>query len=83
VKIMLQENFRSRREVIDGINGVFAACMSKKLGEVDYDENAQLKCGGVYDDEGVAPELILIDVCADEDDLRGKAEKEAAAVAEK
>lgn len=57
VKIMLQENFRSRREVIDGINGVFAACMSKKLGEVDYDENAQLKCGGVYDDEGVAPEL--------------------------
>ena len=65
VKIMLQENFRSRREVIDGINGVFAACMSKKLGEVDYDENAQLKCGGVYDD------------------LRGKAEKEAAAVAEK
>lgn len=57
VKIMLQENFRSRREVIDGINGVFAACMSKKLGEVDYDENAQLKCGGVYDNEGVAPEL--------------------------
>ena len=45
VKIMLQENFRSRREVIDGINGVFEVCMSKKLGEVDYDENAQLKCG--------------------------------------
>ena len=29
VKIMLQENFRSRREVIDGINGVFEVCMSK------------------------------------------------------
>lgn len=83
VKIMLQENFRSRREVIDGINGVFEVCMSKKLGEVDYDENAQLKCGGVYEDEGVSPELVLIDVSADEDDLRGKAEKEAAAVAEK
>ena len=83
VKIMLQENFRSRREVIDGINGVFEVCMSKKLGEVDYDENAHLKCGGVYDDEGTAPELVLIDVSADEDDLRGKAEKEAAAVAEK
>ena len=83
VKIMLQENFRSRREVIDGINGVFEVCMSKKLGEVDYDENAQLKCGGVYEDEGVSPELVLIDISADEDDLRGKAEKEAAAVAEK
>ena len=32
IKIMLQENFRSRQEVIDGINGVFSACMSKKLG---------------------------------------------------
>lgn len=83
IKIMLQENFRSRQEVIDGINGVFSACMSKKLGEIDYDENALLRCGGVYDDEGVLPELILIDVKGDEDDLRDKTEKEAAVVAEK
>lgn len=83
VKIMLQENFRSRREVIDGINGVFSACMSKKLGEIDYDENALVRCGGVYDDSGFSPELILIDVKSDEDDLRDKTEKEAAVVAEK
>ncbi len=83
IKIMLQENFRSRREVIDGINGVFSACMSKKLGEIDYDENALLRCGGVYDDPGATPELILIDVKSDEDDLRDKTEKEAAVVAEK
>ena len=83
VKIMLQENFRSRREVIDGINGVFTACMSKKLGDIDYDENALLRCGGVYDDAGLSPELILIDVKGDEDDLRDKTEKEAAVVAEK
>ncbi len=83
VKIMLQENFRSRREVIDGINVVFSACMSKKLGEIDYDENALLRCGGVYDDSGCAPELILIDVKSDEEDLRDKTEKEAAVVAGK
>ena len=83
VKIMLQENFRSRREVIDGINVVFSACMSKKLGEIDYDENALLRCGGVYDDAGCAPELILIDVKSDEEDLRDKTEKEAAVVADK
>ena len=83
VKIMLQENFRSRREVIDGINVVFTACMSKKLGEIDYDENALLRCGGVYDDAGCAPELILIDVKSDEEDLRDKTEKEAAVVADK
>ncbi len=82
-KIMLQENFRSRQEVIDGINGVFSACMSKKLGEVDYDENARLRCGGVYSDAGAAPELILIDTKSDDDDLRDKTEKEAAVVAER
>ena len=83
IKIMLQENFRSRQEVIDGINSVFTACMSKKLGEIDYDENALLRCGGMYDDSGCAPELILIDVKGDEDDLRDKTEKEAAVVADK
>lgn len=83
IKIMLQENFRSRQEVIDGINSVFTACMSKKLGEIDYDENALLRCGGMYDNSGCAPELILIDVKGDEDDLRDKTEKEAAVVADK
>lgn len=82
-KIMLQENFRSRREVIEGVNAVFSVCMSKKLGEVDYDENARLKYGNVYDDEGVRPELMLIDSKTDEDDIRGRAELEAAAVADK
>ena len=82
-KIMLQENFRSRQEIVDGINSVFSACMSKRLGDIDYDENAELRCGGLYTDEGKSPELILIDVKGDEDDLRGKSEKEAAVVADK
>ncbi len=83
VKIMLRENFRSRQEVIDGINGVFTACMSKRLGDVDYDGNAMLRCGGVYGSEGTVPELILIDCKGDDDDLRDKTEKEASVVAEK
>lgn len=82
-KIMLQENFRSRSEVIEGINSVFRTCMSKKLGEVDYDENAELEYGSSYPDEGVRPELMLVDIAGDEEDIRGKAEKEAAAVADK
>ena len=53
------------------------------FGEIDYDENAILRCGGVYDDSGCAPELILIDVKSDEEDLRDKTEKEAAVVADK
>ena len=41
VKIMLRENFRSRREVIDAVNCVFDLCMSERLGEIAYDDNAR------------------------------------------
>jgi len=34
--IKLQDNFRSRKEVVDDINNLFGACMSSKLGSVDY-----------------------------------------------
>lgn len=87
IKIMLQENFRSRSEVIDGINEVFRSCMSKRLGEVDYDENAELKYGGGYSDEGKVPEILLIntvgETSGDDEDIRGNAEKEASVVADK
>ena len=84
VRIMLQENFRSRGEVIEGANHVFRTCMSAKLGEIDYDENAELKCGADYDGAVPKPELMLVDVTADgEDDSPDKTALEAQAVAEK
>ena len=84
VRIMLQENFRSRREVIEAANHVFRTCMSKTLGEIDYDENAELKCGAAYDGAVPMPELMLVDVTADgEDDSPDKASMEAAAVAQR
>jgi ATP-dependent exoDNAse (exonuclease V) beta subunit len=36
--VLLRENFRSRKEIIDGANSVFSACMSRALGEVTYDD---------------------------------------------
>ncbi len=83
VKIMLRENFRSRSEVIDAVNCVFDSCMSERLGEIAYDDNARLKCGAKYDGSAAVPELILVDVKGDEDDLRDKAEKEASVVADR
>ena len=84
VRIMLQENFRSRSEVIEGANHVFRTCMSAKLGEIDYDENAELKCGASYDGAVPKPELVLVDVTADgEDDSPDKTALEAQAVAGK
>lgn len=83
VRIVLQENFRSRREVIEGVNHVFSCCMSEKLGELDYDGKAELKYGAGYEGDGALPELMLVDVKSGEDDTRDKTVKEAAAVAER
>lgn len=41
-KIMLKQNFRSERGIIDGCNHVFETLMSRELGNLDYDENARL-----------------------------------------
>ena len=84
VRIMLQENFRSRSEVIEAANHVFRTCMSATLGEIDYDENAELKYGASYDGDAPIPELVLVDVTADgEEDSPDKTALEAAAVAER
>ena len=80
VRIMLRENFRSRQEIIDAANHVFSVCMSEKLGDMSYDENARLCCGAPYEGRVPAPELILVDKDSDDAD---RSELEAAAVADK
>lgn len=65
-RIMLQENFRSRREILDCANAVFSLCMSESLGELDYDEAAALKPGAVYEDAAPIPELMLLELCSDD-----------------
>ena len=60
-RILLRENFRSRREIIDCANAVFSNCMSAELGDIDYDENAALKFGAEYYTGSVpTPELMLL-----------------------
>ena len=68
-RIMLRENFRSRKEVLSGVNTVFSLCMSRALGDIDYDENAALKFGGGYEGDFKKPEIMLLD-------LPGKSEDE-------
>lgn len=41
-KIYLQENYRSRKEIVDGVNEIFGAIMTPELGGVAYDENQKL-----------------------------------------
>lgn len=60
-RILLQENFRSRREILDAANSVFMRCMSRRLGDLDYGENEKLICGATYyEGEGEKPELLLL-----------------------
>lgn len=42
-KVIMSQNFRSRIEVLDTVNDVFGAIMTKSLGEMDYTEDAALR----------------------------------------
>ena len=68
-RILLQENFRSRKSVLDAANLVFSNIMSKELGEMDYDADAALRFGArVYGDSPDTPaELCILDGGAGED----------------
>jgi ATP-dependent helicase/nuclease subunit A len=48
--INLARNFRSRRPVVDAVNYIFRQVMSPDVGEMAYDEKAELVCGARYPD---------------------------------
>lgn len=47
-RIDLAKNFRCRQEIVNGVNFLFKQIMSPKLGEILYDQDAQLVCGADY-----------------------------------
>ena len=47
-KIMLSQNFRSRREILDAANFVFENILSREMGELDYGEEEALHFGAEY-----------------------------------
>lgn len=49
-KILLFKNFRSRKEVVDGVNFIFKQIMSESVGELDYSEVEELNPGASYPD---------------------------------
>ena len=62
-RVLLRENFRSRAGVLDACNAVFGRIMSRRLGDVEYDDEARLICGASdYPPEGeVRPELCVLE----------------------
>lgn len=49
-RIDLSQNFRTRVEILDGINYLFKNIMSKALGEIDYTEDSYLYKGLDFED---------------------------------
>jgi len=51
-RIILNDNFRSRKQVVDAVNEVFSRIMKADLGGIEYDADAALKFGATcYENE--------------------------------
>ena len=61
-RIDLNRNFRSRKEVLDATNYIFKQVMGEKVGEIEYDDQAELKWGALDypEHDNTSTELILI-----------------------
>ena len=50
VCIDLSQNFRSRENILEGVNDIFEQVMSQNVGELEYDDYAKLKVGNTYEE---------------------------------
>lgn len=70
-KVILGKNFRSRPQVLAGVNHIFSQIMRKELGNVVYDREAALYPGAAFPEtEEVAAfqtELLLTDISGSEE----------------
>ena len=70
-KIILSSNFRSRKNILDGINYIFRQIMCRELGDIAYDAEAALYAGAEFppcaEPHGGENEIILIETRETED----------------
>ncbi|WP_048602082.1 helicase-exonuclease AddAB subunit AddA [Rubeoparvulum massiliense] len=61
-RIDLNQNFRSRAQVLDATNFIFQQLMDEEVGEINYDEQAALHRNALYPEtEGMEVEVHLLD----------------------
>lgn len=60
LKIDLNANFRSRKEVLHGTNFIFEQIMGETVGEIKYDEKAGLKPAAPYNELEAPVELTIL-----------------------
>ena len=70
-KIILSKNFRSRKNILDGVNFIFRQIMCREFGDIDYDAEAALYAGTEFppcpEPHGGANEILLIETKEAED----------------
>ncbi len=70
-KIVLSKNFRSRKNILDGVNFIFRQIMQKEFGDIAYDDAAALYAGMTFPDcaepHGGENEILLIATAEAED----------------
>ena len=74
IKIQLFKNFRSRENVLEVTNEVFKSIMTKKLGDIDYNEDEYLNLGASFDENSNSntvdkAEMDIIDIKDEEESI--------------
>lgn len=86
-RIDLHKNFRSRAQVLSGVNYIFRQIMGKELGDVEYDDEAALYPGAQFPKESQEneheTELLLIESDGEglEEERGAQTDKEVEALA--
>lgn len=77
-KIILAKNFRSSKQTVDFVNLIFKNLMSKKCGDIDYNDEHMLIYGANYDDSDRKSEIMLVE--SDDEKQYKLAESDAVAL---
>jgi ATP-dependent helicase/nuclease subunit A len=76
LKIDLSQNFRSRKEVLEGTNFLFKQIMGSSVGEMEYNREAELVKGAPYPEENEYPiEVAIINQESEENSSGGDEEE--------
>lgn len=83
VKIPLSKNFRSNREILEGINDIFKIVMNTHLSEIKYDESAYLIPANSDENLENISEVIFVQRHLNKEERKDKNELEAIVIAKK
>lgn len=80
-RIDLAKNYRSRKEVVEGVNALFYRIMGRDLGNVTYDEESALYLGASYPEKTNGQDTMELCLLQREEGDKDKKEQEARLIA--